>query len=305
MSIVVRVPASAANLGSGVDCMGVALSLYLEVTFRPADQTSFRFQMSDGSRPVLSDDENLILVAMRCAATHLGRSLPDCEVTVQSDVPLSRGLGSSSSAIVAGLLGGFLLLGETPKTDTLLRLATELEGHPDNVTPALLGGFTVAATGESGEVLYQKLTVAPLSAVVGIPDFHLSTHAMRQALPETVPLADAVRQVQRVSLLTAALQTGAFELLNGATQDLLFTPPRAPFMPYLYEAFAVGRANGAYCCMISGAGPTVLALCAESDAATVQRAWQALFSQKEIPARVLVLPVDHTGAVWTRKEEEK
>ena len=305
MSIVVRVPASAANLGSGVDCMGVALSLYLEVTFRPADQTSFRFQMSDGSRPVLSDDENLILVAMRCAATHLGRSLPDCEVTVQSDVPLSRGLGSSSSAIVAGLLGGFLLLGETPKTDTLLRLSTELEGHPDNVTPALLGGFTVAATGESGEVLYQKLTVAPLSAVVGIPDFHLSTHAMRQALPETVPLADAVRQVQRVSLLTAALQNGAFELLNEATQDLLFTPPRAPFMPYLYDAFAVGRANGAYCCMISGAGPTVLALCAESDAATVQRAWQALFSQKEIPARVLVLPVDHTGAVWTRKEEEK
>ncbi|MBR5410046.1 MAG: homoserine kinase [Clostridia bacterium] len=302
MSVFVRVPASSANLGSGVDCMGVALSLYLRVSFREADETRFTFFDETGARFTLPDEENLILAAMRAAGTCVGRPLPPCEVEVNSEIPLSRGLGSSSTAIVAGLLGGFALLGEKPDEGTLLHLGTVLEGHPDNVTPALLGGFTVAASADNGEILRQKLSVPPLTAVVAIPAFRLSTHELRRALPETVPLADAVRQVQRVSLLVAALTNGAFSLLDEATRDVLFTPPRKPFMPYLDDAFAAGRSGGALCCMISGAGPTVLALATEAAAPAVHASLEACFRDKGIEAKVLSLPVDHAGAVLTTEE---
>lgn len=304
MKFTVTVPASSANLGSGVDCMGAALSLYLRVTFSSADVLSFSFTFADGTVGTIPDEKNLILTGMRAAAENKNRALPPCRVAVKTEIPLARGLGSSSSAIIAGLLGGFALLGVTPDPRTVLCLAAKIEGHPDNVTPAYLGGFTAAAmTGE--EVLFQRLSAPPLQAVVAIPAFKLSTEEMRRALPKTVPLSDALSALGKAVLLTAALQNGELRNLDITTKDVLFTPPRKKWMPYLDDAFAAGRSAGALACMISGAGPTVLAL-AESDesAASVQKAWTTLFAEKEISADVRVLSIDRTGARILKEDAE-
>ena len=302
MKVTGTVPASSANLGSGVDCMGAALTLYLRVTFTPAEKTSFAFAFADGTVGTLPDADNLILTGMLAAAETEGRPIPPCRVEVQTEIPLARGLGSSSSAIIAGLLGGFTLLGVKPEPQTVLRLAARIEGHPDNVTPAYLGSFTAAAmAGE--DVLFQRLSAPPLKAVVAIPAFKLSTEAMRRALPKTVPLADALSALGRAVLLTAALQNGDLEGLNETTRDVLFTPPRKQWMPYLDDAFVAGKAAGALCCMISGAGPTVLALAGTDEAAlSVQKAWTELFAEKGMDADVRVLSVDRDGAVIQKEE---
>ena len=235
MSIFIRVPATTANLGAGVDCLGAALSLYLTVRLERADEVSFSFDLPDDPE-ALSEEDNLILRAMRLAAKEAGRPLPPFRAEVRSQIPLGRGLGSSASAAVAGLLGGFALLGETPDEGTLLRLAAALEGHPDNAAPALLGGFTAAMTEESGRVLAQRLPSPPLKAVVAVPDFELSTRKMREALPKDVPLKDAARQIQRACVFCAALAAGDLSVFGASTKDLLFTPARKRFMPYFNAA---------------------------------------------------------------------
>ena len=225
MKFRIRVPATTANLGAGVDCLGAALSLYLTVRLERADEVSFSFDLPDGP-DALPEEDNLILRAMRLAAKEAGRPLPPFRAEVRSDIPLGRGLGSSASAAVAGLLGGFALLRETPDEGTLLRLAAALEGHPDNAAPALLGGFTAAMTDKDGRVFVQRIPSPSLKAVVAVPDFELSTRKMREALPEDVPLKDATRQLQRACVFCAALAAGDFAVFGASTKDRLFTPAR-------------------------------------------------------------------------------
>ena len=300
MSLHIRVPATTANLGAGVDCLGAALTLYLDLTVRPAEETAFSFSFPDGEG-ALPDGDNLILQAMRLAAKETGRALPPFFAEVKSGIPLSRGLGSSASAAVAGLAAGFLLLGEEPDKEKLLTLSTRLEGHPDNASPAVYGGFT-AAFGDEDGVYAVSLPAPPLKAVVAVPDFHLSTKKMREALPESVPLRDAVANVQRAAYFVAALVSGKTEDLSPATEDRLFTPARKPFMPYFDDAVRAAKNAGARGCMISGAGPSLFSLAEEKDAPAVAAALTKVFEDKTIPAKVLTLDFAAEGVRWAKED---
>ncbi len=300
MSIRVRVPATSANLGSGVDCMGVALALYLNVLFEKTDLPDHRFEwhLGKGELPPARPEDNYILTGMRLVEQAYGCRVPFCNVTVQSDIPLARGLGSSASALVAGILGAFALCGLPFDENKALSLATNAEGHPDNVAPAVKGGFTVAS-GDAESLFVQSVHVpdGKLRAVVAIPSFTLSTERMRKVLPDSVPLSDAVRQVQHACLLVSALQNGDWKCLSEASGDLLFTPYRKMHMPYLDEAFRTGRDAGALCCMISGSGPSVLAFAADDETASrIREEWENLFVRLSVSCDIRILEIDRTGA---------
>ena len=307
MSIRVRVPATSANLGSGVDCMGVALALYLDVTFRKEDLPDFRFafHLCEGDEPPKDPADNYILAGMRLVEEAYGRKVPVCSVTVTSQIPLARGLGSSASALVAGILGAFALCGLPYDEEKVLALATRAEGHPDNVAPAVKGGFTVAA-GNGNDLFVQQVRVPDedLRAVVASPAYPLSTEEMRKVLPKDVPLSDAVFQVQHACLLVTALQNGDWKTLSEAAGDKLFTPYRKTRMPYLENAFEAGKQAGALCCMISGSGPSVLAFTDGEEAASRVRAgWEHMFASMGIPAVVRVLEIDRSGAIASETPE--
>ncbi|MBO4367054.1 MAG: homoserine kinase [Clostridia bacterium] len=244
---------------------------------------------------------------MHLVENEFGCVLPVCRVTVRSDIPLARGLGSSASALVAGILGAFALCGLPVDEEKALALATRAEGHPDNVAPAVKGGFTVAS-GNGKDLYVQRLRVPDdvLRAVVASPSDPLSTEEMRKVLPKEVPLTDAVCQVQHACLLVSALQNGDWKALSEAAGDNLFTPYRKARMPYLEDAFRTGKEAGALCCMISGSGPSVLALTDSDEAALrVRNRWEDLFGSTGCPCRVRILQIDRDGATLSEEPEDE
>jgi homoserine kinase len=261
-SIIVRAPATSANLGAGFDCLGLALDLWNEVCATPG-----RFAADEGS--------NLILRAARAVYDQVGAEYPGFELRCKNRITFNRGLGSSAAAIACGvLLANSCLDGPLSSTD-LLDLATVLEGHPDNVAPCLLGGIRVALRTEAGRVLQAPVPLAvPLFAVCFIPDVHVPTPKARGLLPTTVTLTDAVFNLGRSSLLVAALASGRTELLAEATRDRLHQPFRLPLFPDGATLLEAALQAGALAAYISGAGPTVMALCGDPLAATaVQEAF--------------------------------
>ena len=242
----VRVPASSANLGPGFDVLAAALALHLEVEVRPADSFAVITDL-----PVPRDASNLLV---RAFATL--RSPDRHSFAVRSDIPLSGGLGSSAAAVVAGLLAADRLNGGGGE---ILAAATEIEGHPDNVAAALIGGFSICARDSA-------IGLRPpsgLAAIVVVPHRPVATSAARAALPETVPLADAVANVASASLLTAGLALDDLELVAAGLHDRLHQPYRAALYPRSAALLEQARKLGALGATISGAGPTVLVWCLE------------------------------------------
>jgi homoserine kinase len=211
-------------------------------------------------------------------------------------IPLGRGLGSSSAAIVGGIAAGARLVGEPLAPEEILRLALPFEGHPDNIAPCVLGGFTVAATTADGRVHCLRVPLArALRAVAVVPDVRLATADARRALPAQVSLGDAVFNVNRAALLVAALGQGRFDLLREAVADRLHQPYRAPLLPGMLEVLEAGYAAGALACFLSGAGSTVLALAdgrEQEIGAAMQSRWRDGF---RMTSRVQILDVDHRG----------
>ncbi len=257
-SVTVQVPATTANLGPGYDCLGLALALHNEVTLTLADALSVEIE-GEGADSLARDASHLSLVATAAACAAAGRELPPLALRQVNRIPLARGLGSSSAAIVGGIVASDELLGLGLSTRQMLDVATAVEGHPDNVAPALLGGLTVSCTTDD-EVLVERLEVAPgLSCVVAVPDFEVSTHEARRALPDIVPHADAVFNLCRAGLVVAALVSGDFARLGEAMRDRLHQPYRARLVPGMDEAIAAALAAGAHGACLSGSGPTVAA----------------------------------------------
>ncbi|HEX8969713.1 MAG TPA: homoserine kinase, partial [Chloroflexota bacterium] len=233
------------------DCLGLALDVWNEVEAVPG---------------VLADDDrvNLILRAARATYDLVGAAYPGFELTCTNRIRFNRGLGSSAAAIACGVLLANRCLGDPLDESALLELATRVEGHPDNVAPCLLGGVRVALRTGSGRVLQARVPLAmSLSVVCFVPEMPIPTPHARGLLPATVSLADAVFNVARSSLLVAALASGRGDLLAEATLDRLHQPFRLPLFPAgatLLEASMLAGALGSF---ISGAGPTVMALCAD------------------------------------------
>ncbi|MDP6508141.1 MAG: homoserine kinase [Chloroflexota bacterium] len=289
----VCVPATSANLGPGFDALGLALAIHDEYRFAIAGVDSVTVS-GEAAGETPTDGDNLVLRAAAHLARHAGRDLPTLAVTQTSVIPVSRGLGASGAGIVAGLVAADHLL-ETSLSETAIAgLAIEIEGHADNVVPALVGGLVVVAAGD--ELNWLPVDCPPsLKVAVAIPDLRITTRAAREVLPDTVPFADAVHNLSRAALLVAAVQQDRLELLGRAMEDRLHQPYRQTLHPALDAMLAAARDNGAAGAALSGSGSTVIALCRD-DAGPAARAMQAACEGVGIACRQLVTEPAATGA---------
>ena len=253
----VRVPATSANLGPGFDCLGLAVTRYLEVTATPAERDSFTYT---GVGTVADTPDNLTHQGFRAAFAAAGEPAPPVAFTAHNTIPLARGLGSSSAALVAGAALADAFLGGALGRDGVFGLAAGLEGHPDNVAPAVYGGFTVSAKTETGYLCQALPLPARWHLLFAVPAFELLTREARAVLPEHYSRADAIFNSSRCALWTTAVALDKPELLRVASEDRLHEPYREPLIPGLSNCRAALLAAGADAAFLSGAGPTLAAI---------------------------------------------
>ena len=262
----VRVPATSANLGPGFDCLGIAVTRYLEVTATPAERDSFTYT---GVGTVADTPDNLTHQGFRAAFAALEQTPPTVAFTAHNTIPLARGLGSSSAALVAGAALADAFLSGALGRDGVFQLAAGLEGHPDNVAPAVYGGFTVSAkmsakvsakTGAPGYLCQALPLPARWHLLFAVPAFELLTREARAVLPETYTRADAIFNASRCALWTTAVALDRPELLRAASEDRLHEPYREPLIPGLGRCRAALLTAGADAAFLSGAGPTLAAI---------------------------------------------
>ncbi len=279
MAVVVRAPATSANLGPGFDCLGLALELRDRVTFELAEGDSV-LVTGEGEGEVPTGPDHLVLASFHRAFQQCGMTAPHVALTCENVIPHGRGLGSSSAAITAGIAGA-RAFGADLDDEQALALATEIEGHPDNVAPALLGGLTIAWSGNVGQAVSLQPVVTRVN--VAIPLQRLSTQTARGLLPESVPYRDAVHAIGRAALMVAALTQNPEHLL-AATEDRLHQDYRKPAYPQSWDLVQDLRACEVPAA-ISGAGPSVIAF----GPAAVPSGW-----------RLLELPVARQGVLVQR-----
>ena len=301
-SVEVTVPATSANLGPGFDTLGLALSVYdtLLVTELPAGELEIEVSGS-GAGEIPRDGSNLIVRTVAHVYADVDRPIPGLRIIAENGVPHGRGLGSSGAAVAAGILAAKgLLEGDVEISDAdMLRLATEIEGHPDNVAPALFGGLTIAWVGERGPQHKKLLVHRGVSPLVLVPSYTMSTSKARSLQPPQVSTADAVFNVSRSALLIAAL-TQSPELLFDATADRLHQDYRAEAMPETQRLVQALRAAG-FAAVVSGAGPSVLVLA--DGPGSRQDAVELAESTTDTPWDALLLAVDvRGGTVGDRAE---
>lgn len=306
--VTVEVPASSANLGAGYDCLGVALALTntVELEVRGWSRGEIELTVDGEGRNELSEDrDNRFVRGLEAALRAARGELPDgvgWRIVMTNRIPLARGLGSSAAATVAGVVAGNALLGEPLATGDLLRLATEIEGHPDNAAAALLGGFTVSARTPDGVEAIRFDTPRDLRAVLFIPETRLSTREMRDALPDDVPLEDAVANLGAVALGVAGLATGRTDLLRYLTVDRLHEPYRANVFPALPRLVAAAREAGALGACLSGAGSTVIAFADSMASFTrIEGAFAAAAADMDLSGKISVVEPRNAGARVTRQ----
>jgi homoserine kinase len=293
----VRVPATSANLGSGFDCVGIALGLYNTFTAERAAKSEYIVKGLD-TETINTAGDNLFWQSANALWQKTGTKPVPLKVVCEVKVPPARGLGSSSTAVVGGLLVANALVEEPLSQFELMELATELEGHPDNVAPALCGGVSLSVITEEG-LLFMGLDREPdFSVVVAIPDILVETEKARNLLPETVSRQDAIYNASRVGLLTYALSTGDYDMLAVAMQDRLHQRQRAVLIPGLLEALESALDVGAYGAALSGSGPTVLALCPAIYEDAVAIAMVATLAEAGLDTYSMFLSVDSEGAQY-------
>ncbi len=260
MRITARVPATSANLGPGFDCFGLALELRSDVTMAVGEP--FRIEVEgEGASRIARDKRNIVYRAIQLFYERIGHPAPDFALYQRNRIPTSGGFGSSSAGVLGGLLAANVAAGRPMDANAILALAAEIEGHADNVAPALLGGLVVVvADGGHGPVTLSVPLPPELSAVAFVPSFTMPTKRARALLPATVPRGDAVFNAGRTALWIAALQAGRLDLLRLATQDRLHQPYRAKLFPALPVVIEAALAAGACGAALSGAGSGVLAL---------------------------------------------
>ncbi|HLP89964.1 MAG TPA: homoserine kinase [Nostocaceae cyanobacterium] len=296
-TVTVKVPATTANLGPGFDCIGAALGLYNTVKFTRLKTTELIIEVvGTEAAKVQTDESNLLYQAFVKFYEHLGKPAPGVKIEIDLGVPLARGLGSSATAIVGGLVAGNQLAGLPLSQSEIMELAIALEGHPDNVVPALIGGCRLAATGASGWQICDIPWHPDIIPVVAIPDFELSTSDARKVLPSEYSRADAIFNAAHLGLLLRALVTGNKAWLQAALQDKIHQPYRKALIPGYDAVNAAAIAAGADGMVISGAGPTLLALANVQDAPAVETAMYTAWQKSGITSIVRSLPLDTQGA---------
>jgi homoserine kinase len=292
--ITVTTPATTANLGPGFDCLGLALGLYNQVTFIPRRAGLKITVQGENAEAIPRDETNLVARAAARLFSYVNVRQPGLEIQLVNRIPVGSGQGSSAAAVIGGLVAASALLPAPPTQQELLRLANELEGHPDNVTPAMLGGLALVVQ-DGQQLVVERIDIPTFPVLIVLPDFQLPTVQARAALPDRVGRADVVFNASRLALLIRALQVGDMVALRLAMQDRIHQPFRLPLIPGMLDAFARVQAAGA-AVALSGAGPAMVILAHGDHQALAALAIEA-FEGAGLRARSWVLPIDGRGAV--------
>ncbi|MFF9563147.1 homoserine kinase [Leifsonia sp. NPDC014704] len=298
-TVAVKVPATSANLGPGFDTLGLALALYDELEVSVRDEPGATVEVTGvGEGEVATDESNLVVRAIAHTFEAVGIPLPGLNLRARNSIPHGRGMGSSGAAIVSGIMAAKGLLEGVVDLDaqTLLALANDMEGHPDNVAPALFGGLTIAWVTPEGPRFKKLIVHRGVSPLVLVPETVMSTALARSLQPQSVPHEDAVFNVSRSALLVAALIQSP-ELLHAATEDKLHQSYRASAMPETDRLITLLRENG-FAAVVSGAGPSILVL--GSDPSQRLAAARLVEQSAETRWQPLMLAVDFKGATVTR-----
>lgn len=301
--ITFKIPATSANIGSGFDSVGLALNLYNEIHIYENDNSKkIEFEIFGEGENEISKKDNMIYSAMKLIFKKL-KSKPNKGYIIKciNRIPLSRGLGSSSAAIIGGLLCANFILGNKLKIEKdILNMAVQIEGHPDNVAPAILGGIVSGVVKKEEDFKYIKIKPPKnLKAIVSIPDFYLSTEIARNILPKEITRKDAIFNISRAALLTSALFSNRLDLLEIATEDKIHQDYRAKFIPNLNQLFKETKKAGAYSVTISGAGSSILALTKDDKniIEKVSKAMHSSFKKKNINSIIKVLNIPTKGII--------
>ncbi len=309
MKASVKVPASSANIGPGFDCMGLALPIYntitIEETVLPGTGIEINVMSEEESVDEMvfdnipRDKNNLVYKAVEMLYNSIGQEPSELKINIQTGIPIARGLGSSSSVIVGGLLAANKLLGNPADETALLAIATEVEGHPDNVAPAILGGLVLSSLEEDGSVSYFKLKwPEEWDLTVCIPDFELSTEISRSVLPKEVSMADANFNSKHLAMLIQALNTSDPKLMKLALKDKLHQPYREKLVPGMKEIMETFKhEDGVLGCVLSGAGPTLLVISYKYDVDKIKSIVKEIWEAQNIRVDIRTLKVEEQGAI--------
>jgi len=294
-TVVVKIPASTANLGPGFDAIGMALSLYAWLELSVSNKTEIVLY-GDGMDGIPTDETNLVYKIAQQVFTKAGFQEQPIKISMYSDIPLTRGLGSSASAIVGALVAANALIGDYFTKQELFNMATEIEGHPDNVGAAMFGGIIVSSWDGVNAPYVKIKPPKQLSTILAIPHFQLSTEKARHALPDSYSKQDTVFNLGKSALLVAALAEGKLELLGAALQDKVHQPYRAALVPGLLTILEQAQEKGALGAALSGAGPTVIVFVEhESNSSDLEKFLHDTFANQKIETTILCLAPDLLG----------
>jgi homoserine kinase len=308
MKVSVKVPASSANIGPGFDCLGMALPIHniitIEETVLPGTGIEINLMKESDSMSeidfenVPKDKNNIVYKAVEMLYNSIGQEPSELKINIQTQIPLTRGLGSSSSVVVGGLIAANKLLGSPADETALLAIATEVEGHPDNVAPAILGGFVLATQEEDGTVSYCKLQwPEEWDLTVCIPDFELATNIARSVLPAEVPMQDAIFNAKHLAMLIQAVNTKDAKLMKLALKDKLHQPYREKLVPGMHEIMeAFKHEDNVLGCVLSGAGPSLLIISHKYDLDKIKSTVKEIWGSQNINADIRTLKVEEQGA---------
>lgn len=305
MKVTVKVPATSANLGPGFDCLGLALPIYNEITVEetvmPGSGVEINIIDETEKYDILSipkDENNIVYKAIELLYNFVGQTASDMKITIKTNIPVTRGLGSSAAVIVGGLIAANELLGSPADEAVLLSIASEVEGHPDNVTPAMMGGFCVASLDEDGSVAYSKiLWPENWKLTVLIPDYELDTKIARSILPEAISIPDAAFNIRKASMLIDAVYRQDAELMKKCLKDKLHQPYRQELIKGFKELTELlENKDDILGCVISGAGPTIMIISKNDGFEKVENEVKQIFTDYNVDCDIRTLDIENEGS---------
>ncbi len=315
MKVSVKVPATTANIGPGFDCLGMALPIYntitIEETVLPGTGIEINVIAESAAIDELSlehiplDENSLVYKAVELLYNSIGQTPSELKINIHSNIPVARGLGSSASVIVGALIAANELLGKPADEVALLSIACEIEGHPDNITPAIVGGLVLSSQEDDGSVIYRKLNWPTEWAItVCVPDFELSTDIARSVLPKEVPMKDAIFNAQRLGMFVQAVNTKDAELMKLALKDRLHQPYRMKLVPGLDKIMDnLRHIDSVLGCVLSGAGSSILVLSEKNDLDKIRGIVKDTWTDQNIKSDIKTLNIEQTGAQIVSNED--
>ncbi len=306
MKITVKAPATTANLGPGFDCLGLALPIYNEITIEETIMpgTGIEINIIDEedefeTLSIPTDENNIVYKAVDLLYNSIGQTASELKISIKTKIPIAKGLGSSASVIVGGLIAANELLGRPADEAALLSIATETEGHPDNIAPCILGGFVLSSLEDDGSIVYRKLPwPKEWKITVCIPDYELATEISRSVLPDKISLKDAAYNSRRCAMLVEAVHTKDSELMKLALKDKIHQPYRMKLVPGLKEIIEkLKHEENVLGCVLSGAGPAIVVISEGNGLDRIKEIVSQTWFDLNVRSEIKTLEIEEQGAV--------